>query len=54
MGVFDRDHAEHYMEMLPNVNGWALFHLLEYFKANDLVPDKKVLDRLEDILNKAE
>ncbi len=47
MATFDKKHAEHYMEMLPNVNGWGIFHLLEYFKENNLVPDKKVMDRLE-------
>lgn len=49
METFDREHAEHYMEMLPNVNGWGIFHLLEYFKENNLVPDKKVMDRLEEL-----
>ena len=38
------------MEMLPNVNGWAIFHLLEYFKANNLIPDQKVYDRLEKLM----
>lgn len=42
------------MEMLPNVNGWAIFHLLEYFKENNLIPDKKVYDRLEELVKPTE
>lgn len=38
------------MESLPHVNGWAIFHLLEYFKENNLIPDKKVYDRLEELI----
>lgn len=53
MVLFERAHAEHYMENLPHVNGWELFHLLEYFKENNLIPDKAVLERLEKLITDA-